>query len=236
MSKKADSSWDINSTSSIADRYDDVAHFYDFIFMLPELLLMTSRSRQKFISRVRGRVLEIAVGTGRNIRYYNRPVDLTLADISPLMLKRARHKASLKNLPANYVLLDGERLPFPDHTFDSVLTSLCITSFPNPVKALREMARVCRPDGRILLLENGRSSNRLLSAYQDRVAEEHVKKLGTRWNRDPVQICAEAGLPIRHLERRFLGILHLMELAPDLPASETEVVSAAHSPRQMLPA
>lgn len=217
---------DPSSTASVGKRYDDVMPIYDFMFFFSEVVLMMSASRQKFISRARGKVLEIAVGTGRNIRYYNRPMDLTLADISPRMLKRTRQKANLRGLDAKYVQLDGESLPFPDNCFDTVLLSLCITSFPDPVAALREMARVCQPSGRLLLLENGRSSNEWVGKFQDWRAPTHVRIIGTRWNRDPVQICLEAGLSITYFERKFLGILHLLELSPERASWPAEALPA----------
>ena len=102
-------------------------------------------------------------------------------------------------------------MAFPDQTFDTVVDTLGLCTFSDPVAALWEMARVCRPNGRLLLLEHGRSGHEWLGHWQDRRADRHEKRLGCRWNREPLDLVRQAGLKVLKAERTFLGIFHLLE-------------------------
>jgi ubiquinone/menaquinone biosynthesis C-methylase UbiE len=110
--------------------------------------------------------------------------------------------------------MDGEDLPFSAHRFDTVVDTLNLCTYPDPLRALREMARVRRPDGRILLLEHGRSSCPGLGRWQDRRAEAHAQRLGCRWNREPLELVRQAGLDVVEAERFFFGIFHCIAAAP----------------------
>jgi len=137
------------------------------------------RARQDMIGAARGLVLEVAVGTGLNLPMYQfrastkgarGEVDKLIAiDLSPGMLLQAKTKSaglSLDESQIEFRTMDVEQLDFPDNTFDTVVDTFSLCVFPDPVAALREMKRVCKPDGRILLLENSISDNSFLAAYQ----------------------------------------------------------------------
>ncbi len=79
---------------------------------------------------------------------------------------------------------------------------------------LREVARVCKADGRILLLEHGRSDREWLGSWQDRRADRHAEKLGYRWNREPLDLARQAGLNLIAAQRIFFGIFHVLEAQP----------------------
>jgi hypothetical protein len=79
------------------------------------------------------------------------------------------------------------------------------------------MARVCRTDGRILLLEHGRSKQGWLGDWQDRKADRHALRLGCRWNREPLDLISQAGLTLISSQRTFLGIFHEIEARPPRP-------------------
>ncbi len=194
-------------------KYNQFARWYDFGEALPEALAVR-KLRRELLQKASGRVLETAVGTGKNLRYYPRTCHITAVDLSPGMLKMARKRATRLGLHVDFFTGDGETLPFLDETFDTVVDSLTICTFTDPIAALREMARVCRPEGRILLLEHGRSDREWLGRWQDRRAERHVQKFGCRWNLNPPALVREAGLPVRASRRRFFGIFWAMEAAP----------------------
>lgn len=109
---------------------------------------------------------------------------------------------------------DSAALPFPDATFDTVVDSLTVCTYPDPVATLRELARVCRPGGRLLLLEHGRSSVGWIGRLQDRQADRHARTLGCRWNREPLELVREAGLVPVEAERSFLGVFHRIVAQP----------------------
>jgi ubiquinone/menaquinone biosynthesis C-methylase UbiE len=91
---------------------------------------------------------------------------------------------------------------------------LSTCTFPDPIQALREMSRVCRRDGRILLVEHGRSDRGWAARYQDRRAEAHARMIGCHWNREPLELVRQAGLQVTRADRRFLGVFHSIEARP----------------------
>ena len=128
--------------------------------------------RRTLLSRASGKTLEVGVGTGINLGYYDatRVQSLAAIDLSPGMLDQARKKRA-PDIPTSFSVADAERLPLEDATFDTVVDTFSMCVYEKPRRALAEMARVIKPGGTILLLEHARSSsNRLLGAYQDLTA------------------------------------------------------------------
>ena len=201
----------------IRQKYEKFARWYDLMEGVPEVL-GGRRLRHRLLQRASGKVLEIAVGTGRNLRYYPKTCDITAVDFSEAMLDVARSKAARLGLTIPFLLMDAERLAFPDQCFDTVVSSLSMCTFPDPAAALREMARACRPAGRILLLEHGRSDREWLGRWQDRRVDHHARALGCRWNREPLDLVCQAGLKLEAAQSLFFGIVHLIEASPSRPA------------------
>lgn len=206
----------MSTKQEILQKYEAFARWYDLAELLPEVLGLRSL-RQRLLGRASGAVVEVAVGTGRNLPYYPQSCQLTAVDLSSAMLTIARKRATKLGLPVSFEIMDVEKLAFPDQTFDTVVDTLGLCTFPDPVAALREMARVCRPDGRILLLEHGRSDREWLGRWQDRRADNHAKRLGCRWNREPLDLVRQAGLKAVSAQRTFLGMFHLLEAIPSEP-------------------
>ncbi|MGH7796252.1 MAG: class I SAM-dependent methyltransferase [Candidatus Binatia bacterium] len=133
------------------------------------------------LRRASGTVLEVAVGTGKNLAHYRRDCPIIALDLSGEMLKVARNRAAKLSMHVSFLVADAEALPFPDESFDSVVSSLSTCTFPNPVAALEEIARVCRADGRVLLLERGRSEReRLGRRTSRRLLEKSARRIGSR--------------------------------------------------------
>jgi ubiquinone/menaquinone biosynthesis C-methylase UbiE len=158
-------------------------------------------------------VLEVAVGTGKNLPYYPRDCRIIALDLSSEMLKVVRQRAAKLSLPVSFLVADAEALPFRGNSFDTVASSLSTCKFPDPVGALEEMARVCGREGRVLLLEHGRSDRERLGRWQDRHADQFAKPLGCYWNREPLDMVRKAGLQVKTARRFFLGIFHQIEAA-----------------------
>jgi ubiquinone/menaquinone biosynthesis C-methylase UbiE len=199
--------------AEIRRKYDGFARWYDFAEGLAELLGVR-RLRHALLRGASGRVLEVAVGTGNNFPCYPGTCRITAGDCSAAMLGIARRRAGRLRLPVRFLSLDAEALPLRARAFDTVVSSLSLCTFPDPVAALREMARVCRPEGRILLLEHGRSDRGWLGRWQDRSADRHAKRLGCHWNRDPLEIVRGTGLRLIRARRTFFGIFHVLEAMP----------------------
>lgn len=201
------------SSQELAHKYDRFARWYDWVEGVPELLGLR-RLRRRLLQQASGRVLEVAVGTGKNLRFYPEGCRITALDVSPKMLGIARRRAAHRSLEVTFVLAAGERLPFPDNSFDIVGSSLTTCTFPDPVAALNEMGRVCRTEGKILLLEHGRSNREWLGRWQDRRSERHAAFLGCHWNREPLRLLREAGLKVTRVQRTFFGVFHAIEVQP----------------------
>jgi ubiquinone/menaquinone biosynthesis C-methylase UbiE len=201
------------SARDISEKYDRFARWYDCFEAILNFLGLGGL-RHRLIDRASCEVLEVAVGTGRNLAYYPSDCRIIAVDLSREMLKVARNKAAKLSVQVSFILTDGETLPFRDGRFDTVVTSLSTCTFPNPVLALKEIKRVCHPAGKVLLLEHGRSDRERLGRWQDRHADSIAKQLGCHWNREPLAMVLKAGLNVRRARRLFFGIFYQIEAAP----------------------
>ena len=175
--------------------------------------LLTGRYRHRLFGDAEGRVLDVACGTGLNLRYLPDGVEYVGVDVSPAMLARARGRHG-GTRGVTFVEMDAGDLAFGDDSFDAVVSSLSTCTFPDPVAALREMGRVCRPEGRIRLLEHGRSDVGPIARFQDWRADAHFEKHACRWDQRPLENVAAAGLAVRDVTAGQLGVLVAVEAAP----------------------
>jgi ubiquinone/menaquinone biosynthesis C-methylase UbiE len=208
------------SVDEIQQKYNAFAPWYNSLEGLLELSGLRSL-RRNLLQQAAENVLEVAVGTGQTLPYYPPSCRLTAVDVSPAMLALARKRAMRLGRRVAFQVMDAEHLAFPDHSFHTVVDTLAICTFPQPVAALREMARVCKPEGRLLLLEHGRSHRAWLGRLQDRWAARHAAQLGCWWNREPLALVRQAGLQPLATRRTFFGIFQVMEVLP------TEAMPAA---------
>jgi ubiquinone/menaquinone biosynthesis C-methylase UbiE len=202
------------TSQEISEKYNRFARWYDVVVGAPDLLGVGELRRQ-LLRSASGKVLEIAVGTGKNLRYYPAGCQITAVDVSDAMLTLARKRAAKLSMDVSCLLADAEALPFPDNSFDTVASTLSMCTFPNPIWALEEMSRVCRPKGRILLLEHGRSDREWLERWQDRRDDRHAKQLGCHWNREPLVLARKAGLTVAKARRFFFGMFYQIEAEPE---------------------
>ena len=157
--------------------------------------------RQRLWSQVSGpRVLEVGAGTGPNLPYYPQGVRVTAVDVSDKRVEQARQRAQRLGLDVDLRVMDSQKLEFPDATFDAGVATLVFCSVPDPVQGLRELARVVKPGGQILLLEHVRVDKPLIGRLMDwldlllfRVSGEHI-------NRRTVENVRKAALEIERVE------------------------------------
>lgn len=204
----------------LVEIYDDHAPQIERFDRLGQLL--TGRFRERQFGSARGRVLDVACGTGENFPHLPEDVDLVGVDLSPRMLAGAKRRARDLGVEADLYRMDATSLEFPDDSFDTVISSFSTCTFPEPVETLTEMARVCRSDGRVLLLEHGRSSVDAIARFQDWYAPSHFENTGCRWNQEPVELVSHAPLEIREARRGVLGVLTAVEAVPADSAAESE--------------
>jgi ubiquinone/menaquinone biosynthesis C-methylase UbiE len=188
-----------------------MARIYD-IYDVPMELMGTRKRRQALLDKVTGTVLEVGVGTGKNLAHYPRDVDVTGIDLSSRMLDRARAKMVSVHVKAELVEADVQDLPFDDDTFDTAVGTCVFCSVADPVQGLRELSRVVRPDGQILLLEHVRPTNRFLGRLADLVSVATRRIFGFRTNRRTEENVAAAGLEIVEVARN--GVWRLIVARP----------------------
>lgn len=203
------------TASNLQNAYDEIAEQYEKKVWFDQHILGVARLRKNILSKATGKILDVACGTGLNFPLFPARSDITAVDLSPNMLGVARANGTKHGLNVNFAVMDAEHLEFADASFDTVVSTLSTCTFPDPVKALQEMKRVCRPNGRILLLEHGHSSLPWLANFQDGNEYQHYQEhAGCRWNQDPLDLVKSAGITILRSKRNILGMFHSVEAAP----------------------
>jgi ubiquinone/menaquinone biosynthesis C-methylase UbiE len=175
---------------------------------------LTGRLRKRALHGAHGRVLEIGIGSGASLPYYPPGVRITGVDLSPVSLEYARRLARELRLAATLVEGDAQALPFADDSFDTCVSQLTLCTIPDPLAALRELRRVCRPGGLVLLMEHTTSTCFLLAPLCRYVAPPLCRAVGCHPNRQVEDLVARAGLRLEASERRAAGILRLMRATP----------------------
>jgi methyltransferase OMS1, mitochondrial len=208
--------WSVQSSE-----YDAYAAKYDDLDGGPLAeALGLPQLRAQAVGLCRGSVLECGVGTGLNLPLYSAAQckDLTAIDLSRGMLNEAAAPASAlsRQLPVDLRVMDVEALNFADDTFDTVLDTFSLCVYPRPLRALSEMRRVCKPGGRVILLEHARSRIGMLGAYQDITAATAAQIGGKScvYNQDVLAIVREAGLEVVRERSALLGAVVLIEATP----------------------
>lgn len=166
--------------------------------------------RQELLAGASGRVLEIGLGTGLNLPRYPDAVDsVDGIDPNPGMNRIASEAAARAPFPVAVHRAGAERLPFPDQTFDTAVSTWTLCSVGDVPAALAEIARVLRPGGRFLFLEHGRSHEPRIARWQHRLTPIQRRFAdGCHLDRDFEQLLAASPLAVDHVDR-FYG--------PDLP-------------------
>lgn len=155
-----------------------------------------ARQREKVVPLARGRVLEIGIGTGRNIPYYDGKLVSKVVGVDPAL--RMHHLADKRirqsGLPVELIGLSAEKLPAPDASFDTVVCTYTLCTIPDPLAALAEMKRVLVPGGRLLFSEHGVAPDETVARWQARL-QPLWKPLagGCHLNRDIPALLKEAG-------------------------------------------
>jgi len=200
------------SSGDIAALYDDLADQYDRWDWANRLF--SGPLRRRAFGDASGRVLDVACGTGTNFRYLPSTAQLVGVDVSADMVAAARAELAELRRGGTVYRMDAQDLEFPDDSFDTVISALSTCTFPDPVAALSEMARVCRPDGRVLLLEHGRSDAELVGRFQDWRADAHYEQHACRWTQDPLDHFSGTDLTVVESETFALGMVSVIEARP----------------------
>jgi phosphatidylethanolamine/phosphatidyl-N-methylethanolamine N-methyltransferase len=196
-------------------RWDRLAKHYGLVEFLSEWYLKPFR--KALWARAEGRILEAGAGTGLNIAFYPAKARVTATDLSGAMLRRARERAHEQNVDVTFEEADLCSLPFADRSFDTVVETFVFCSMPDPVACLREMGRVTKPGGRILLLDHVRVERPLIGPLMDRLNTATVRLAGEHINHRMDEFVREAGFEI--LESRRLGLMGIIQFIVARPGA-----------------
>lgn len=195
--------------------YDRIARLYDFLD-LPFEHGRYKPLRRAMFEGVKGTVLDAGVGTGRNFPYYPSGTKVVGIDLSPAMLKRARQRKDALGTTVELREMNVLEMEFEDDSFDAVISTFlfCVLDNEHQIPALKELSRVCRPNGKIHILEYALSKNPLRRFIMKMWAPWVRFAYGAEFNRNTEQYLEVAGLDI--IEKVFLykDIIKLITLRP----------------------
>lgn len=190
---------DETATAVTRARYQRISGLYDTMEVFAERRYSEWRSR--LWSLVQGpKVLEVGVGTGKNMLYYPDGVQITAVDLTPGMLEYAQKRAAELNIDVELRLGDVQNLDFPDDTFDDVVSTFVFCSVPDPTLGLKELLRVTKPNGRLLMLEHVRAGNKIAGMIMDMMNPVMVRLSGANINRRTVENVQQSGWQLEQVE------------------------------------
>lgn len=200
-----------SSLARLERKWDRASRIYDRQTRADEVRL--GGAKQHLFSRMQGRCLMLATGTGLDFHHFPAGLDVVAIDISAGMLERAKPRAREYRGRLDLARMDARQLAFPDATFDTVVTVCTFCSVPDPVRGLRELRRVLRPEGRILLFEHGRSRWTPIAIMQD-LFTPLSRRFGPDLNRDTAANVERAGFRIVREENVYLDVVKAFEGRP----------------------
>lgn len=204
---------DTRRSEKIRQRYSRIAGLYDLLEAPMEKAF--SGWRQELLAGARGRVLEVGVGTGKNLPYYPEGTEITAIDFSPNMIERARQRRDTLQLEQIELReMDAQELDFPDASFDTIVSTCVFCSVPLPVAGLRELRRVLKPEGRMLMLEHVRSEKPVTGLLMDILNPLPLYIYGANINRHTLNNLNKAGFTRIQEENLWGDIMKRIEARP----------------------
>jgi ubiquinone/menaquinone biosynthesis C-methylase UbiE len=202
-----------------APRYDRQMNFFDRVLF--------ADGREWACSHAEGDVLEIAVGTGRNLVHYPASTKLLGIELSREMLSRARQRLTEVQLDAELREGDAQALDFPDESFDTVIITLALCTIPDDHAAVREAHRVLRPGGKLVLLEHVRSPRLPVRAVQRLLNPLSVRFEADHLLRDPLDYLADEGFEVESATRLKWGIVERVVARKPRPSQDREGIAGS---------
>jgi ubiquinone/menaquinone biosynthesis C-methylase UbiE len=189
-------------------KWDAASRTFDFFSFGDDRRL--GAHKRRLFAKMRGATLMVSAGTGNDFRFFRPGQSIIAIDISPKMLARAAAKAAEYHGTIDLREMDVCQLPFPDDKFDTVVTVCTFCSVPKPVSGLRELHRVLKPGGQILMFEHVRSRIGPLGVFLD-LMTPLSRRVGPDLNRGTVGNLQKAGFKIRREENVYLDIVKMIE-------------------------
>lgn len=165
------------------------------------------KQRQKVVPHASGRVLEIGIGTGLNIRHYDQNKVEKLIGLDPAMSmhRLAKKRIDSKGLSVELIGLPAEKIPLEDNSIDTIVMTYTLCTIPEPVQALREMRRVLAPGGKLLFVEHGKAPDQNVQKLQSRLQPVWGPMAGgCHLGRDIPALLTEAGFKTKEFEQMYV--------------------------------
>lgn len=193
-------------------KFDKQANTYDKRRKKYEL----GQFRNRLLSAANGYVLELGVGAGGNLPFYQPDIQLTAVDFSPAMIEKARSANEQQyGLHAQFIVGDVDTLTLPEQSFDTIVSTLSLCAYQNPESVLEKLNKWCKPGGQILLMEHGKSvSNRFVALLQNVIDPLYYRFIGCHHNRDIIGLIESSPLQIDKVEHYMIGMMHLIWCRP----------------------
>lgn len=188
------------------------AKWYDF-FMYPLERRVFKEIRRDLLARAQGKVIEVGSGTGINFPLYQHVESVTAIEPSSYMIKRSELNKELAVIPLDIIQANAERLPFETDSYDTVVATLVFCTIPNVDKALKEMKRICKPNGKILLFEHVKMDNPILAKLQIYLTP-FWKKIcdGCHLDRETVHLLESNGFQVVEIKKFYRGLFVMIEV------------------------
>jgi len=168
--------------------------------------------RKNLVSKAEGKVLEIGSGTGLNFPYYEKADEVIAIEPQSLIRQQSHVRARISRVPINVISAGAEELPFPENSFDTVVGTLVLCTISDPLKALEEIRRVCKPEGKVLWFEHVRINDSILGSLQDWLTPVWKRLCdGCHLNRNTLELMKQAGFKIIRIERFYKKIFLVVE-------------------------
>ncbi len=194
------------ATEHVRRSYDEIASRYDDYVRYAERFLL-GEDRRRVCAHAHGDVLEIGVGTGRNLPFYADDISLTGVDLSQAMLRQARARAAEPGIDAGLRVGDAQALDLPDNGFDAVVMTLVLSAVPDIRRAIAEAHRVLRPGGRLLVLDFVRSPHWPVRTMQRLLNPFMARRYNFHLLRDPIDHLDDAGFLVERVECSKWGVV-----------------------------
>ena len=163
--------------------------------------------RQKVVPLAKGKVLDIGIGSGLNIPFYNSDKIDQVVGIDPSheLIELAKELANESKASIDFVIGSAESIPYPDNFFDTVLVTYTMCTIPNVVIANKEIWRVLKEDGRLIFCEHGLAPDKKISKWQNRIDPFWGKIAGgCHLNRDIQKLITDAGFSFETLDKMYI--------------------------------
>ncbi len=206
--------------------YPRFAAFYNRMMGQTFVRQMFDPLRRETAGQAHGLVLEVGAGGGQNFSFYDpsRVVRVEAVEPDEAMLVEARHRLTAASIPITLTRAPVEALPFPDAHFDSVVVTLVFCSVRDPECGLREIWRVLKPGGTLLLLEHVRAQGRMVAWLQDALVPVTTRCMGhDHWNRDTLRTVLQTGFQTTQVRQLSGGLQPMLLIYARRPQKPEEM-------------